>query len=96
MHGQVMRQVLEFVGAGHKVGLAIQFHQHADLSAGVNVGADDAFQGGAALPLLGGGQALLAQKILRARHVSLGLGERGLAITPGRAGSLPQFFHLLC
>ena len=47
VHGDVAEQLLEVVGAGDKVGLAVEFEENADLSAGVDVGADCAFIGGA-------------------------------------------------
>ena len=49
------------VGAGDEVALAVEFDQHADLAAGVDVGAHRAFVGGARRLLLRGGHAALAQ-----------------------------------
>jgi hypothetical protein len=34
VHGDVVHQFLEIVGAGHEIGLAVDFHQHAELAAG--------------------------------------------------------------
>jgi hypothetical protein len=34
LHGQVLHQFLEVVGARHEIGLAVHFHQHAQLRAG--------------------------------------------------------------
>ena len=42
LHGEVFHQLLEIVGAGHEVGLAVDLDQHAELRAGVNVAADHA------------------------------------------------------
>ena len=43
VHRNVFDQVFEVVGAGHKIALAIHFHQHANLSACVNVAGNGAF-----------------------------------------------------
>jgi hypothetical protein len=37
VHRDVLEQLLEVLGARHKVALAIQFEQHADLAAGMNI-----------------------------------------------------------
>ena len=58
--------------------------------------ADQPFGGDAAGFLRGLGQTLLAQPILRRRHVAVGLGERGLAIHHAGAGRLAQFLDHLC
>ena len=50
VHGDVAEQLLEVVGAGDEVGLAVELEEHADLAAGVDVGSDGAFVGGAARP----------------------------------------------
>ena len=42
MHGDVLDQLLEALGARHEVGLAVDLDQDADLAAGVDVGADHA------------------------------------------------------
>ena len=36
VHGDIVNQFFEIVGAGHKIALAVHFDQHADLTAGVN------------------------------------------------------------
>ena len=66
MHRDVLDQGLEVGGLGHEVGLAVDLDEHADLGPRVDVGADDAFAGGAARLLGGRGQALLAQEVARA------------------------------
>src|SRR5271170_7255548 len=53
VHGDVAEELLEVVGAGYEVGLAVEFEENADLAAGVDVGSDCAFVGGAG-SLLGG------------------------------------------
>ena len=42
-----LQQLLEVFGAGDEIALAVQLEQHADLAAGVDVGADRALVGGA-------------------------------------------------
>src|SRR5712692_7829469 len=52
LHGDLLRELLEFVAARNEVRLAREFHQCADASAGVDVRRDEAFLG-LALRLLG-------------------------------------------
>ena len=93
VHGDVVAELLEGIGAGHEVGLAIDFHDHADLSAGVNVVADQAFAG-LALRLLGrGGLAFFAQDVDGLFDVAVGFHQRRAAIGEARAGAFAQFFH---
>ena len=47
LHGQILHQLLKVVGARHEIGLAVHFHQHAQLRAGMDVAADDALPRGA-------------------------------------------------
>ena len=61
MHGDVLEELLEILGAGDEVGLAVDLDEDADFAAGVDVLADRAFVGGAGGFLLGGGHAALAQ-----------------------------------
>src|SRR5262249_61638172 len=55
VHGDVLDQLLEGLGAGDEVGLAVDLDEDADLPAGVDVGADGPL-GGDAAGLLGGGK----------------------------------------
>ncbi len=50
MHGDVVAQLLKFLGARHEIRLAIHFDQHADLSARMDVGAHQAIGGLALAP----------------------------------------------
>ena len=61
MHGHVVAKLLEFIGARHEIGFAIDFHEHADLSAGVNVIAHQTFAGLPLRFLCRRGLALFAQ-----------------------------------
>src|ERR1700719_2206075 len=63
VHGHVVAELPEGVGAGHEIAFAVDLDDHADFSAGVNIVPDQAF-GGFARGLLGsGGLALLAQDL---------------------------------
>jgi hypothetical protein len=66
VHRDVLQQLLEVLGAGHKVALAVQLEQHADLAAGMDIGAHRALVGGAGSLLLRRGHAPLAQHHKRA------------------------------
>ena len=94
VHGNVVHQALEVVGAGDEVALAVDFDQHADLASGVDVAGHRAFTGGARGLLGGGGNALLAQNDDSALDVALGFGEGVLAIHHGRVGFVTKFFYL--
>ena len=61
LDGQVADELLELVGAGHEVGLAVDLDEHADPAAGVDVARHEPFAGLAAGLLRGRGEALLAQ-----------------------------------
>ena len=61
VHRHIVAKALKILGARHEIALAIHFHQHADLSAGVDVAAHQPF-GRRALRLLRRGRlSLLAQ-----------------------------------
>ncbi len=94
VHGNVVHQALEVVGAGHEIALAVHFHQHADFASGVDVAGHRAFAGNASGLLGGGGHALLAENDDGAFHVALGLGEGVLAVHHGSVGLLAKLFHL--
>src|SRR5208282_1872968 len=95
VHGHVVAEALELVGAGHKVALAIHLDEHGDLSAGVQVGAHGAF-GGLALRLLFRRRlASFAQDGHRGLQVAVGFEERVAAIAESRAGALAQGLHEL-
>ena len=68
-----LSRVLKVFGEGNEVALAVDFEQHADLAAGVDVGSHGAFVGGAGSLLLCRGHAALAQHNERAFNVTLSL-----------------------
>src|SRR6185437_13429848 len=47
MHGDIAEQLLEVIGAGDEVGLAVELDEDADLTASMNVGAHSSLIGGA-------------------------------------------------
>src|ERR1700679_580032 len=44
VHGDILEQLLEVLRARYKIALAVDFNQHADLAASVNIGADSTFR----------------------------------------------------
>src|ERR1700730_5792283 len=87
VHGDVVTQLLERFGARHEVGLAIDFHDHADFSAGVNVMADEPL-GRLTLRFLGGsGLAFFPQDIDGLFDVAGRFHQRRAAIAETRAGA---------
>ncbi len=94
VHGDVVHEFLEVLGAGHEIAFAVDFDQHADLAAGVDVVADRAFAGHAGRLLGSDGYALLAQQDHRLFEVALGFGQSLLAIHHGRSGFFPELFYL--
>ena len=78
---EVADELLELVGAGHEVGLAVDLDEHADPAAGVDVARDEALAGVAAGLLGGRGEALLAQERDGLLDVAVGLG-RGRSCSP--------------
>src|SRR5262252_2903357 len=94
VHGDVVHQVLEVVGAGDKVALAVDLNQDADLASRVDVAGHGAFAGGAGRLLSRSGNAFLAQPYDGGFDVSFGLGQCLLAVHHGRIGLVPKFLYL--
>ena len=95
MHGDVLGEVLEIVGAGDEVGFAIGLDQHPQAAARVDVGSDQPLAGVAPGALLDRRHAFLAQQLDRLLHVAVGLGQRLLAIHHPQAGGGPEVLHHL-
>ena len=91
-----MHQLFEFVRLGHEIGLAVHFHQHANLAAHVDVAIHDAFGGDAALLLSGGGQTLFAQEVDGLVHIAARFLQRALAVHHAGARALAQLFNNFC
>ena len=96
VHGDVVHQFLEVVGAGDEIALAVNFHQHANLASGVDVAGHRAFAGHAGRLLRRHRNTLLAQNDDRLFHVALGFGQGLFAIHHWRSGLFPELFHLRC
>src|SRR5271154_2078379 len=95
MHGDVVRNLLESVGACHEVRLAVDFDEHADLAAGVDVATNEAF-GGFARGFLGrGGLAFFAQDANGFFEVAIGFDQGGAAVCKAGVGAFAQLFYEL-
>ncbi len=94
VHREIAHQFLKIVGARHEVGLAIDFHQHAQLRAGVNVGSHRALLGGARRFLAGGRDAALAQHDFRFGEISLCFGQSALALHHSGSGTFAELLSL--
>ena len=94
VHGDVVHQFFEVVGARHEIALAVYFDEHANLSAGMDVAGHCAFAGHTRRFLGSDGNALLAQDHDRLLHIALGLGQSLFAIHHGSSGLFPEVLHL--
>ena len=95
LHGEVADELLELVGAGHEVGLAVDLDEHADAAAGVDVARDEALARLAAGLLGGRREALLAEERDGLVEVAVGLGQGALAVHEAGAGPLAQLLDQL-
>src|SRR5436309_181994 len=94
VHRDVLEELLELRSPGDEVGLAVHLHEHADLSARMDVGSYGALcRGPRGLPLRGG-KPLLAEDLLRFDEAPSRLLQSALALHHADAGSLPQRRHL--
>ena len=92
VHREVAHQFLKIVRAGHEIGLAVDFHQHAQLRAGVDVGANQSLLGGAGRFLAGRRDAALAQHDFRFGDIPLRFGQSALALHHSGSGTLAELF----
>ena len=92
LQGHVLDEGAEAFVAGDEVGLAIDFDEHADFVADMDVGADDAFLGFAAGFFRGGGGAFFAQDGFGGGEVALGFDEGFLAVHHACAGFFAELF----
>src|SRR5690606_36657647 len=77
-------------------GLTVDFDQHADAAAGVNVGLDQSFRRDAPGFFRRLRQPFFAQNFNRPFHVTAGFGQRFFTVHHAGAGFLPQFFYHGC
>src|ERR1700677_4053186 len=80
MHRDVLQQLLKILRPGNKVALAVDFDQHTDLAAGMNVGADSPFGSATRCLLRSRRHALLTQNNDRLVQITLGFLKRVAAI----------------
>src|SRR6266498_287327 len=85
VHGDVVHQFFEVLGASDEIALTVDLYQYADLSAGMDVLRDGAFAGHTCRLLLRGRRALLAEN-----------DNRLLAVHHRGAGGVAEFFDLCC
>src|SRR5690606_18026555 len=88
-------QILELLGAGHEVGLAVHLDECADPSAAMDIGLDQTLRRRAARFLLGTVEPALPQERGGLVHVPLGLFERALGIHDASPRALPQLLDHL-
>ena len=91
-----MTSARELIGARNEVGLAVHFHEDADLAAHVDVAADRALAGRAAGLLRRRREAALAQQGGGRFEVAVRFGQRGFAFHEAGAGHVAKFLHELC
>ena len=93
MLGDVFNKLAEGVIAGDKVSFAVEFDEHAELAAVVNVAGDAAFVGGAFRFFTGDRDALFTKDDLGFSGVTVGFNKSLLAIHHSRAGFFAQGFN---
>src|SRR5205085_2828439 len=96
VHGDVFDKLLKLIGARDEIRLTVDFDQHTDLAAHVNVRADRAFGRDPPFLLLRRREAALAQDFNRLLFVATRFGERVLTLHHPRARLLSQRLHARC
>ena len=96
VHGYIVYKLLEIVGLGNEVGLAVDLEQNADFAAHMDIGINYTF-GSYTGRLLGGrGKALLAEILHGLVHIAIGLNKRALAVHHAGAAHLTQGHYVFC
>src|ERR1700733_1824054 len=95
VHGHIVYQLLEVFRARHEIGLAIHFHHDAQLTARVNIGADQSLPGGARRFLARGGNTTFPQDDLRRADIATGFHQGGLAFHHPSASALAKLLYEL-
>ena len=85
--------MLELVRARDEVRFAVDFDQHAELRAGVDVAGNEPLLGGARGLFGRRSDAAFAKHHFRFRQLALGLEQCTLAFHHARAGALAELFH---
>ena len=84
---------MEIIGARYEVGFAIDFNQHADAVAGVDVRINDAFFGLASAAFRGGGDAFFTQVFFCFFKVAVTFFQRLFTVHHAGAGFFTKVFH---
>ncbi|OLE39361.1 MAG: hypothetical protein AUG00_02395 [Candidatus Rokubacteria bacterium 13_1_20CM_2_70_7] len=95
LHGEVLHQLLESVGAGDEVRFAVHFDQHAELGARMDVGTDLPLPRLPVRALAGVGQPLLSKILRGGLQIAPSLLQRDLAVHDPGAGAVAQLLHQL-
>jgi hypothetical protein len=95
VHGDIVHQFSEVVGASYKIAFAIHLNQHTDLASCVDVAGDGTFTGDTGSFLLSDGGAALTKNDDGLFHIALGLGQGLLTVHHGRSGAFAELFHLI-
>jgi hypothetical protein len=93
--GNLGAESLEVVGVGNKVGLAVDFHDHAHRRIVGHIAGDHTFGGNTAGLLGGGGKALFTQPFNGLFHFALGFHQGLFAVHHSGLGHFAQFLHHL-
>src|ERR1700722_16965393 len=95
VHGDVVAELLENGRARDEIRLAIDFYEHTNLTARVDVAAHQTFAGFTLRFFRGRSLPFLAQDADGLFDVAAGFDQRCSAIGKPRIGALPQLFHQL-
>ncbi len=93
LDGDLVGELLELLGPGDEVGLAVDLDEDADPATGVDVALNEPLAGFPPGPLGRLGLAAGAEQRHRRLHVATGLLEGALAVHEARPGHLPQCLH---
>src|SRR3569833_414998 len=96
VHCNIANQFLKIVRASHEIGFAVDFHHHAELRAGMNIGADRSLLRGTRSLLASGRNTALAQYDFRFRQIAFRFVESALALHHSGSGTLPELFYQCC
>ncbi len=94
LHGDVAGELLEGIGAGDEVGLALELDEGADAALAVDVGLDDAFAGLAIRALGRAGHALLTDQLAGGVEVAAGLFEGAFGVHDAGAGLFTELLDV--
>ena len=94
VHGDIVGELHEVIGAGHEVGLATDLDQHADLAAGCGCSCRSGLHWCARpLRLAAWARPLVRSTLTASSKSPAALGQSLFAVHHAGAGLLPQFFY---